>query len=148
MPRPRLTRDQLLQRAQRRFPVRMDRAQLVDVGIAHIDTLNDIATGAGTFVSLRDWTSNVMTWHYAAEAMSLGLDEMAAQLECCERLIERYTRTGRVAFDGPDYQLAKLGVEVMDELARQVPRAIALEAVAWSNAKLVVLFGEQHQAAA
>lgn len=144
----RLTRDQLLQRAQRRFPVLMGKRDLVHVGIAHIDTLNDIATGAGTVATLRDWTSNVMTWHYAADTMGMGLAEMDEQLRCCERLIERYHRTGRVAFDGPDYQLAKLGVEVMDELARHVPRAIALEAVAWSNAKLLLLFGEQQQAAA
>lgn len=142
MPRPRLTRDQLLQRAQRAFPVRMSRAQLVDVGIAHIDTLHDIATGAGTYDSLRDWVSNVLTWHRVAEQMQLGFDEMTAQLNVCLSLIDRYRRTGRVAFDGPDYQLAKLGVDVMDELARQVPRAVALDAVAWSTIKLIEVMAE------
>lgn len=140
--RPRLTRDQLLAKAQLAFPVRMGHSQLVDVGIAHIDTLNDIATGQGTYASLRDWVSNVLTWHHAAEAMGLGVDEMAEQLQGCLRLIDRYSRTGRVAFDGPDYQLAKLGVNVMDELARQVPRAVALEAVAWSTLKLLELCGD------
>lgn len=151
MPRQRLTRDQLLQRAQRAFPVRMGRAQLVDVGLAHIDTLNDIATGRGTFASLRDWASNVLTWWRAAELMGLGQDEMQLQRDAAARLVERYERTGRVAFDGPDYQLAKRGVEVMDELARQVPRAIALDAVAWSTAMLIELYGpaynEQRKAA-
>lgn len=151
MPRPRLTRDQLLAKAQRAFPVRMGSGQLVDVALAHIDTLNDIATGNGTYASLRDWVSNVLTWHHAAEAMSLGLDEMAEQLQGCLRLIDRYARTGRVAFDGPDYQLAKHGVDIMDELARQVPRAVALDAVAWSTLKLLELCGstaeDQRQAA-
>ncbi|KQY83727.1 hypothetical protein [Pelomonas sp. Root1444] len=141
MPRQRLTRDQLLARAQRTFPVRMTKRDLVHVGIAHIDTLNDIATGRGTFASLRDWASNVLTWYRAAQLMSIGIDEMAEQRECCARLVERFERTGRVAFDGPDYQLAKHGVDVMDELARRVPRAIALEAVAWSTAALIELYG-------
>ncbi len=144
----RLTRDQLLQHTQLRFPVRMNKRDLVHVGIAHIDTLNDIATGAGTYATLRDWVSNVLTWSWAAEAMSLGVDEMGEQLQVCLRLIERHRRTGRVAFDGPDYQLAKRGVEVMDELASQVPRAIALDAVAWSTLKLLDLCGEPQQAAA
>lgn len=148
MPRPRLTRDQLLQRAQRAFPVRMGRRDLVNVGIVHIDTLNDIATGRGTFASLRDWASNVLTWYRAAELMGVGVEEMTAQRECAARLVERYERTGRVAFDGPDYQLAKHGVEVMDELARQVPRAIALDAVAWSTAMLIELYGPAYKEAA
>lgn len=149
MPRPRLTRDQLLQRAQRAFPVRMGKRDLVHVGIAHIDTLNDIATGKGTFASLRDWASNVLTWYRAAELMGgLGLDEMVQQRECCARLVERFERTGRVAFDGPDYQLAKHGVDVMDELARQVPRAVALDAVAWSTAMLIELYGDAYREAA
>lgn len=152
MARQRLTRDQLLAKAQRAFPVRMKRDQLVHVAIAHIDTLNDIATGSGTFASLRDWASNVLTWYRAAELMGgLGLEEMTAQRDCAARLVERYERTGRVAFDGPDYQLAKHGVDVMDELARQVPRAIALDAVAWSTAMLIELYGpaynDQRQAA-
>lgn len=146
MPRPRLTRDQLLQRAQRAFPVRMGRGDLINCAIAHIDTLNDIASGRGTYAALRDWVSNVLTWHHAAEAMGLGVGEMAEQLQACLLLIDRYARTGRVAFDGPDYQLAKRGVDVMDELARQVPRAIALDAVAWSTAKLLELCGPETEA--
>ena len=48
-------------------------------------------------------------------------------------MIERYGRTERVRFTGEEYQLAKLGVQVMDELARVVDLPTAVEAANWSE---------------
>jgi hypothetical protein len=50
--------------------------------------------------------------------MGIGLHEMAAQLAMLESVVQRYKRTGRIGLSGPEYQLAKDGVDIMDELAR------------------------------
>ena len=61
---------------------------------------------------------------------------MADQLRLATRLVERYGRTGRVLFDGPDYQLAKLGTGYMDDLAELVDHPTAVMAANWSEAQL------------
>jgi len=58
---------------------------------------------------------------------------MDAQLEVAARLCERWSRTGRVLFDGPDMQLARDGVAYMDQLAELVDTSTAWQAAAWSQ---------------
>ena len=67
---------------------------------------------------------------------------MIEQLALASRLVERYGRTGRVGFAGVEYQAAKLGVEVMDEVAAIVDKPTALAAVAWSEAKVNAISGK------
>jgi hypothetical protein len=52
------------------------------------------------------------------------------------KLIEGFTTTGRIVFTGPEYQAAKLGVDLMDELARIVDRPTAVAAAEWSEERL------------
>jgi hypothetical protein len=115
---------------------RLPAGEVLSLEIAHVDTLNQIAHGAGTAQTLWDWTANCLTWSRAADLAGLGQDEMGFQLQLCLDLIARWKRTGRVAFDGPGYQLAKHGIDVMDELARQVTVHVFRDAVAWSNEQL------------
>ena len=61
---------------------------------------------------------------------------MAVQLQMLEHVTERYVRTGRVGFTGAEYQLAKVGVQVQDELARIVDRHTAVEAANWSEERV------------
>lgn len=68
--------------------------------------------------------------------MGVGEAEMTAQLELALSLIERYRRTGRVAFSGPEYQRAKAGVAIMDELAEIVDHPRAVIAAEWSERRL------------
>ena len=75
----------------------------------------------------------MLLWHRAAELMGLGVAEMAPQLGVATRLVERFARTGQVRFDGPDYQLAKIGLQVMDEIARQVDQPTAIAATEWGD---------------
>lgn len=132
----RLTRKQALRMSrQRRDPVRLSTNQVLTIEVAHIQTLDELVRD-GSPQALWDWVANVYTWSRVAELMKLGTDEMEEQLKVCVRLLERYRRTGRVAFDGPDYQLAKHGVDVMDELARQVPQPVAIAAARWSEQRL------------
>lgn len=51
-------------------------------------------------------------------------------------VVERYGRTGRVGFNGPEYQLAKHGVDVMDQLAELTDLYTAASAALWSEARV------------
>ena len=135
----------LLTRMPRAFRPKLSRNQVLDLGLCHVVNLDDIATGKGSYQTLWDWVSSVLTWHHAAQAMQLGVDELDVQLQVCLRLIERYGRTGRVAFDGTDYQLAKAGLDVMDQLARIVDRPTAIAAADWSEKRLAELQQEARQ---
>ena len=61
---------------------------------------------------------------------------MLQQLQLATQVVERYRDRGVIVFTGPEYQLARRGVQVMDELAEQVDEPTAKAAAAWSNAKL------------
>lgn len=61
---------------------------------------------------------------------------MNAQLHLATELVERYGRTGHIVFTGPGYQLAKLGTEQMDALARLIDRPTACIAADWGEAKV------------
>jgi hypothetical protein len=94
---------------------------------------------------LWSFAGGVFTWSRVAELLQAGEPEMLEQLQVCERLIERYHRTGRVAFDGPDYQAAKRGVDVMDQLAELADRPTAIAAAEWSEAKVNQLCAQSTQ---
>lgn len=128
-------RYELLARLPRVFRPRLDALQQRDLAMCHLVNLDAIASGGAEPTILWDWVGAVLTWHRAAELLGLGLPEMAAQLEVATRLVERYEGTGKVQFDGPDYGLARIGLRVMDELARQVDRPTAVAAADWAQAQ-------------
>ena len=115
---------------------KLRRDQLRDLALCHLETLDAIAKGEGKSATLWDFAGAALTWSKAAELMQIGEAEMTAQLELALSLIERYKRTGRVAFSGPEYQAAKDGVAVMDELARIVDHPRAVIAAEWSERRL------------
>jgi len=115
---------------------RLPAGDVLSLEIAHVDTLNQIAHGEATAQTLWDFVANALTWSRVADLMELGQAEMGAQLQLALRLIERWKRTGRVGFSGEDYQLAKHGVDVMDELARQVDQGTAHDAAVWTEKQL------------
>lgn len=100
----------------------------------HHQNLDAIATGGGTLQILRDWAGGCLTWSRVAEQLKAGETELATQLELCATVLDRYTRTGRIGFTGPEYQLAKAGVGYMDDLAEIVDRYTACQAADWSEA--------------
>lgn len=114
-------------------------SDLVSLEIAHADALHELTLGQPTAQTLWDWVSNVLTWSRAADLMALGQDEMAEQLALCMSLIDRFKRTGRVGFSGPELHLARHGVDVMDALASQTTRAVARQAALWSEEQLARL---------
>jgi len=127
---------ELIARLHRGLRPKLSRDQLLDLGLCHAFNLDAIARGEAKESMLWDWTGSVFTWSKVAELLQIGVQEMCEQLELAERLVMRYGRTGRVAFDGPDYQLAKVGLEVMDQLAQLVDRPTAVVAADWSEIKI------------
>jgi hypothetical protein len=124
--RPRLTADQQL-----------------DLGLAHWQNLDALAKGEGTVDLLWQVVGGVLTWSRAAELLHArnasyepAVAQMTDQLALAERLVQRYRATGRVLLTGPDYQLAKQGADVMDQLAAVVDRATAVAAAEWSERRV------------
>ena len=115
---------------------KLRRDQLRDLALCHLETLDSIARGDATSATLWDFAGAALTWSKAAELMRVGEPEMTAQLELALSLIERYRRTGRVLFTGREYQAAKAGVAVMDQLAEIVDHPRAVIAAEWSERRL------------
>jgi hypothetical protein len=126
---------------------RLHSAQLRDLELVHLVNLDAIARGDADEQTLWQVVGGVFTWSRVADLLRLGVDDMRAQLELATRLVERYGATGRILFTGPEYQLAKRGVEVMDELARRVDRPTAIAAAEWSEARVNALSAKNHQPA-
>jgi hypothetical protein len=120
--------------------------QVQDLGLVHWQNLDALAKGEGTVDLLWQVVGGVFTWARVADTLAArnamyapAVDEMRAQLELVTRLVERCGATGRVVFTGPDYQLAKRGADVMDELAQVVDRDTAIAAAEWSEARVNAL---------
>lgn len=111
---------------------KLARADLSTVQAYALINFDAIVNGTAQPVILWDLVGGVLTWWKVSRMLGVGEPEMNAQLELTTRLVERYKRTGRVLFDGPDLQLARTGVMVMDQLAELVDTVDAAHAAAWS----------------
>lgn len=110
--------------------------QVRDLGICHLQNLDAIAMGHANEGTLWQVASAALTWSKVAEMLHAGRTEMREQLELAYQLIHRYDRTGRVLFTGTEYQLAKAGIDVMDQLAEIVDQPTAVIAAEWSERKV------------
>lgn len=139
MKRRRLTHAELLDRMPRAFRPKLAPDQVRDLAVVHLENLDAIANGQGTPELMWQVAGGIFTWHRVAEKLQAGVPEMTALLELVERLIERFKRTGRVGFSGTEYQLARHGVDYMDQLAEIVDRRTAIEAAEYSERLLAEL---------
>ncbi len=109
------------------------------LAVAHLQNLDLISRGVASEDEVWHLVEQALTWSRVAQLIDRGQDEMAAQLELATRVVERYGRSGRIGFTGLEYQAAKRGVDVMDELARLVDQPTALQATVWSEARVAQL---------
>lgn len=116
-----------------RNPKPLQPGQVQSLSMCHHVNLDAICKGQAEPAMLWDFIGGVLTWWKAAQLLGAGVAEMDAQLELAARLCERWARTGRVLFDGPDMQLARDGVGYMDDLAAQIDTANAWKAAEWSQ---------------
>lgn len=122
---------------------KLDRGQLRDLALAHIANLDALARGQADHTTLWHAVEAAFTWSRVAQLMHVGEAEMAQQLAMLEQVLERYKRTGRVGLSGPEYQIAKDGVEIMDQLAELVDQPTAIAAAAWSEAQVDRIVADQ-----
>ena len=115
---------------------KLTREQLRDLALSHHSNVDAVARGQATEVHLWQLVGAAMTWSKVAEMLQVGCDEMNAQLELAVRLVERYGKTGRLLFTGTEYQVAKLGLEAMDDLAEIVDMPTAVIASEWAEARV------------
>lgn len=127
---------ELLARLPRHMRPKLDKGQRIDLGLVHIENLDLIRTGEADEALLWQYVGGVLTWSKVAELLSTGVDEMKAQLDLATALVQRYGRTGRVLFTGAEFQLAKLGVGYMDDLAEIVDQPTAAIAAEWSEMRI------------
>lgn len=126
-----LDRMRAAQAARSTKPLQPD--QLQKLSMCHHVNLDAICSSQAEPAILWDFIGGVLTWWKAAQLLQAGIDEMDTQLEVAARLCERWSRTGRVLFDGPDMQLARDGVAWMDQLAGLVDTRTAWLACDWSQ---------------
>jgi hypothetical protein len=121
---------------------RLSHDQLRDLGLAHIVNLDTLANGQADEDTLWQWVGGCLTWSRVATLLGTGCDEMAEQLALVTSVVERYGRTGRAMFTGPEYQLAKAGVGYMGDLAALVDRTTAIQAAEWSERRCQQMQGD------
>lgn len=136
MKRRHLTKAELIKRLHRGLRPKLASDQVRDLSDAHLVNLDILARGGAPEEVLWQWVGGLFTWSRAAELLDLGIPEIEPQLQLATAVIERYGRTGRVGFTGPEYQLAKTGVLVMDALAEHIDRATAVAAAEWGENKV------------
>lgn len=124
---------------------KMADSQVRTISVIHEQNLGDVMRGTADVNVLWDLAECVFTWARVAELLQIGQAEMEPQLEVAADVIERYGRTGRIGFSGPEFQKAKYGVQVMDELAAIVDVDTAKAAAAWSNRKLAALVSAERK---
>jgi hypothetical protein len=127
---------ELIARLHRGLRPKLRVGQVHDLALAHVGNLDTIAKGEADEVILWQWVGGLLTWSKAAELLELGVAEIEPQLRLANDVIERFGRTGRVVFTGPEYQLAKTGVIVMDMLAERIDQATATAAADWGENKV------------
>lgn len=118
---------------------RYSAADVQRMQLAHTGNLDGIATGVASETVIWDEVTNALTWTYVSNALGVHQAAMERQLQLVTRLMDRYSRTGRVRYDGPDYQQAKTGVLVMDELATLTDVITAEQALTWAQAEMAAM---------
>lgn len=122
--------------------------KLRDLSIAHNETLDALARGGAGIDTLWHMVEAAYLWSYVAEVEQAGVPEMVEHLNLVRAVLDRYERTGRVGFSGLEYQQARDGVAVMDQLAALTDQTTAESAALYSEAICDSLHAAQARAVA
>ena len=119
--------------APRAAPRHLTDEQIKTVSLYHHINVDAIANGTAEPQMLWDYVGGVFCWWKVSRLLGLGEPEMDVQLEVATRLVDRFGKHRRLGWTGPDLQLARDGVVVMDQLAQAVDTRTAGIAAAWST---------------
>ena len=119
---------------------KLTEAQKLNAGLVHHDLVHRLVTGTATKADLWDWIETGFTYSRMMELLAEdGLQFTEEATQAMERLrlsyepiCERMRRTGRVGLSGPELNVAREAVAVMDELLELDRHGIADQAARWS----------------
>jgi hypothetical protein len=114
-------------------PPKLAHSQVRDLALTHAVNLDAIARGGADEATMWQFVGGVLTWSRVAHLLQAGVQEMDTQVAVADRLLRRYRSTGKVRFTGPDYQTARTGLQVMDELITIVDLPTAMVASEWAE---------------
>lgn len=120
---------------------KLTRSQVIDLGLAHWANVETISSGKGTPEILYQHMAGLFTWLYVATLLAVKQPDiyadakqaMEAAVTACKDMADRYRRTGRVGFSGPEYLMAKEACEWADALAEVTDRETAIIAAEYSE---------------
>jgi UDP-N-acetylmuramate-alanine ligase len=141
MSRKKCTRRRIEAMPPRGLRPKLTKDQQLDLAIVHMQNLDLVATGRADAQVMLHLVEQSLTWLAVADLMGSRVEEMQQQLQLATQVMRRFGRTGRVGFSGPEYQLAKVGVEVMDDLAQRADKATAVAGAAWAEAEFDRVWG-------
>jgi hypothetical protein len=133
------SRAELLSKMPRGLRPMLKADQQRDLELLHLVNIDAIASGSAEPAILWDWVGGVLCWWRAAMLLQVGEPEMVDQLHVARRLVERFARTGRVLWTGPDYQAAKEGIVVMQQLAQACDKPTAMAAADWAEMEVSMI---------
>lgn len=113
----------------------------LDSKLAHWQMITAFVDGKADATTLQEWIdtgfaySQMMHLLHADGTEFTGAAEHALvdQLEIYDAVATRYRTTGRVAFSGPELNIARAAALVMDELIQMDRHGIALKAAIWTT---------------
>ena len=128
-------------------------SQQLDCKPIHWDLIARFTDGSATPEDLWDWMETGYTYSQimrllAESGVEFTGEAMAAigdQMDIYAPIVERWKRTGRVGFSGPELCVAKAAAHVMDALIELDRFGIAEQAAIWSAeqmARIRVLHGQ------
>lgn len=132
------------------FLPKLSEAQVTSCKVAHWDLLGRITSGRATEHDIWDMVHTGLTYIELMRLLESDGTEfteeakaaIAEHLETFPGVIERYRRTGRVGFDGPQLLAARAAAELMEQLIEMDRFGFAVRATAWAKAKRDALRGD------
>jgi hypothetical protein len=112
---------------------RLAAGQLTDLALAHLTNLDLMVQGTGDESLMWQLAEQSLLWSRVAELTGQLQDDMRQQLQVVASVVRRFRTTGRVGYSGAEYQTAKAGIDVMDQLAELVEKHQAVEAALWAE---------------
>lgn len=108
------------------------------------DIITRFTNGSADIETMWSWVEAGLVYSEMARLLKVdGLEvsdeavqAIKDQLDIFAPVIKRFTNTGRVAFTGPELNIARAAAHVMDQLIAADRHAIAWRAIQWANIEL------------
>lgn len=114
--------------------------QRLDCKVIHWDLITRFTSGTADKVDLWDWIETGYTYcklielHQAdgTEFTPEAIEAVSDQVNIFDSVIQRYKRTGRVAFNGEELCIARAAAHVFDDLIDIDRHGISVKAAQWA----------------